>query len=100
MALRTLDDFNLKNKNILIRVDMNVPIHNGQVTDSTRLSRAVPTILEVLEKGGKPILLSHFGRPTRGFDLTMSTQQAVTALSNRLKSAFTLLHHVLAKLHN
>ena len=49
MALRTLDDFNLKNKNILIRVDMNVPIHNGQVTDSTRLSRAVPTILEVLE---------------------------------------------------
>jgi phosphoglycerate kinase len=85
MALRTLDDFNLKNKNILIRVDMNVPIHNGQVTDSTRLSRAVPTILEVLEKGGKPILLSHFGRPTRGFDLTMSTQQAVTALSNRLK---------------
>ena len=52
MALRTLDDFNLKNKNILIRVDMNVPIHNGQVTDSTRLSRAVPTILEVLEKGG------------------------------------------------
>ena len=85
MALRTLDDFNLKDKNVLIRVDMNVPIHNGQVTDSTRLSRAVPTILEVLEKGGKPILLSHFGRPTRGFDLTMSTQQAATALSNKLK---------------
>tara|TARA_B100000780_G_scaffold141427_1_gene99021 strand:- start:1570 stop:2760 length:1191 start_codon:yes stop_codon:yes gene_type:complete len=85
MRLRTLDDFDLKNKNVLIRVDLNVPMLNGQVTDSTRLTRAVPTILEVLEKGGKPILLSHFGRPTRGFDLTMSTQQAVTALSNRLK---------------
>ena len=85
MRLRTLDDFDLKDKNVLIRVDMNVPMLNGQVTDSTRLTRAVPTILEVLAKGGKPILLSHFGRPTRGFDLTMSTQQAVTALSNRLK---------------
>ncbi|MGY9052927.1 MAG: phosphoglycerate kinase, partial [Rhodobacterales bacterium] len=85
MRLRTLDDFDLKDKNVLIRVDMNVPMLNGQVTDSTRLTRAVPTILEVLEKGGKPILLSHFGRPTRGFDLTMSTQQAVIALSNRLK---------------
>lgn len=85
MALRTLDSFDLKGKNVLIRVDMNVPMKNGLVTDATRLSRAVPTILEVLEKGGKPILLSHFGRPTRGFDLTMSTQQAATALANRLK---------------
>tara|TARA_R110002096_G_scaffold139147_5_gene293303 strand:+ start:11699 stop:12889 length:1191 start_codon:yes stop_codon:yes gene_type:complete len=85
MTLRTLDDFDLKGKNVLIRVDMNVPMMNGQVTDATRLTRAVPTILEVLEKGGKPILLSHFGRPTRGFDLTLSTQQAATALANRLK---------------
>lgn len=85
MKLRTLDDFDLKGKNVLIRVDMNVPMKNGLVTDATRLSRAVPTILEVLEKGGKPILLSHFGRPTRGFDLTLSTQQAATALANRLK---------------
>ncbi len=85
MKLRTLDTFDLKGKKVLIRVDMNVPMKNGLVTDATRLSRAVPTILEVLEKGGKPILLSHFGRPTRGFDLTMSTQQAATALANRLK---------------
>jgi phosphoglycerate kinase len=84
MTLRTLDSFDLKGKNVLIRVDMNVPMKNGMVTDATRLSRAVPTILEVLEKGGKPILLSHFGRPTRGFDLTLSTQQAATALANRL----------------
>jgi phosphoglycerate kinase len=85
MALRTLDSFDLKGKNVLIRVDMNVPMQNGLVTDATRLSRAVPTILEVLEKGGKPILLSHFGRPTRGFDLALSTQHAATALANRLK---------------
>ena len=85
MALRTLDSFDLKGKNVLIRVDMNVQMQNGLVTDATRLSRAVPTILEVLEKGGKPILLSHFGRPTRGFDLALSTQHAATALANRLK---------------
>jgi len=84
MALRTLDNCDLNGKNVLIRVDMNVPTKNGEVTDSSRLSRAVPTILEVLEKGGKPILLSHFGRPTRGFDLKMSTQQAVSALSDIL----------------
>jgi phosphoglycerate kinase len=85
MALRTLDSFDLEGKNVLIRVDMNVPMKDGLVTDATRLSRAVPTILEVLEKGGKPILLSHFGRPTRGFDLSLSTQHAATALANRLK---------------
>jgi len=84
MAWKTLDDMDLDGKNVLIRVDVNVPVENGKVTDTTRLDRIAPTVLEVLSKGGHPILLSHFGRPTRGFDLSMSTQQVAPALSQVL----------------
>ncbi len=84
MAWKTLDDMNMDGKNVLIRVDVNVPVDNGKVLDATRLDRIAPTVLEVLAKGGKPILLSHFGRPTRGFDLTLSTQQVVPALAQVL----------------
>ena len=48
---------------MLVRVDLNVPIENGVVTDATRIERAAPTITELADKGGKVILLSHFGRP-------------------------------------
>jgi len=85
MGLRTLDDIELKGKNVLMRVDVNVPTEGGRVTDLTRLERVAPTVLEVLEKGGKPILLSHFGRPDRGFDLNLSNQQVVSALAQVLK---------------
>jgi phosphoglycerate kinase len=84
MAWKTLDDMDMDGKNVLIRVDVNVPVENGKVTDVTRLDRIAPTVLEVLAKGGKPILLSHFGRPTRGFDLALSTQQVVPALAQVL----------------
>lgn len=84
MGWKTLDDMDMDGKNVLIRVDVNVPVDNGKVTDVTRLDRIAPTVLEVLAKGGKPILLSHFGRPDRGFDLSLSTQQVVPALSQVL----------------
>lgn len=84
MAWNTLDDMDMDGKNVLIRVDVNVPCENGKVLDATRLDRIAPTVLEVLAKGGKPILLSHFGRPTRGFDLALSTQQVVPALAQVL----------------
>ncbi|MFK5997340.1 MAG: phosphoglycerate kinase [Rhodobacterales bacterium] len=84
MTWKTLDDMDLEGKNVLIRVDVNVPVEMGKVTDVSRLDRIAPTVLEVLAKGGKPILLSHFGRPPRGFDLALSTQQVVPALSQVL----------------
>jgi phosphoglycerate kinase len=62
-GFRTLDDADLRDKRVLLRLDLNVPTENGQVTDATRLQRVVPTIREIAEKGGKVILLSHFGRP-------------------------------------
>ncbi|KFI33982.1 phosphoglycerate kinase [Haematobacter missouriensis] len=63
MAWKTLDDFDLKDKRVLIRVDVNVPVADGKVTDATRIEKIAPTIRSVLEKGGKPILLAHFDRP-------------------------------------
>ena len=60
---RTLDDVDVKGKRVLLRVDLNVPMDNGRVTDGTRLERVAPTISEISDKGGKAILLAHFGRP-------------------------------------
>src|SRR3954468_19700033 len=63
MAFRTLDSADLSGKRVLVRVDLNVPTENGRITDSTRIERVAPTITEISQKGGKVILLAHFGRP-------------------------------------
>src|SRR5467141_4015959 len=62
-TFRTLDDVDVKGKRVLLRVDLNVPMENGRVADATRIERMAPTITEIADKGGKVILLSHFGRP-------------------------------------
>jgi phosphoglycerate kinase len=62
-AFRTLDHADVKGKRVLVRVDLNVPVENGVVTDSTRIERMAPAITEIADKGAKVILLSHFGRP-------------------------------------
>src|SRR5215475_9523250 len=62
-AFRTLDQADVKNKRVLLRVDLNVPMENGHVSDATRIERVVPTMTEIADKGGKVILLAHFGRP-------------------------------------
>ena len=61
---RTLDEADVRGKRVLVRVDLNVPVENGEVADTTRIERVAPTIREIADKGGKVILLSHFGRPT------------------------------------
>jgi phosphoglycerate kinase len=70
-SFRTLDDIDVKNKRVLVRVDLNVPTEAGKVTDATRIERQAPTINEIADKGGKAILLSHFGRP-KGVDPSQS----------------------------
>ncbi len=63
-AFKTLDDLtDISGKRVLVRVDLNVPVADGKVTDKTRLERVAPTILELSDKGAKVILLAHFGRP-------------------------------------
>lgn len=63
MPFKTLDDFDLTGKRVLVRVDINVPVQNGAVSDTTRMQAIRPTVREIVEKGGHPILLAHFGRP-------------------------------------
>ncbi|MFN4271677.1 MAG: phosphoglycerate kinase [Aliihoeflea sp.] len=62
-TFRTLDQIDAQGKKILVRVDLNVPVKDGKVTDATRIERAMPTLTELCDKGAKVILLSHFGRP-------------------------------------
>jgi phosphoglycerate kinase len=80
MAFRTIDDLKLDGHEVLVRVDINVPVENGVVTDATRIERVVPTIRDILAKGGKPVLMAHFGRPKGQVVPEMSLRQLVPAL--------------------
>jgi phosphoglycerate kinase len=80
---RTLDQADVRGKRVLVRVDLNVPVENGKITDRTRVERVAPTIREIADKGGKVILLSHFGRPKRA-DPTQSLKLVVPALADVL----------------
>jgi phosphoglycerate kinase len=79
-TFRTLDDVDVKGKRVLLRVDLNVPMENGRVTDLTRLERIAATITEISDKGGKVILLAHFGRP-KGRDPKESLKPVAAALA-------------------
>ena len=83
-AFRTLDRVDVKGKRILIRVDLNVPVENGVVTDSTRIERVAPAITEIADKGAKVILLSHFGRP-KGRDPTQSLKPVAAEVARIIK---------------
>ncbi|WP_342236463.1 phosphoglycerate kinase [Inquilinus sp. OTU3971] len=62
-AFKTLDDVDVRGKTVLVRGDLNVPVEDGNVSDTTRLDRLAPTIDEIADKGGRVVLISHFGRP-------------------------------------
>jgi phosphoglycerate kinase len=80
--MTTVNDFNFKNKKALIRVDFNVPLNEDlQITDTTRIEAAKPTILKILEDGGSAILMSHLGRP-KGIEDKYSLKNIVTEVSN------------------
>ncbi len=84
-AFRTLDDADVRGKRVLLRVDLNVPMEEGRVTDATRIERALPTINEIAEKGGRIVLLSHFGRPKGQRVDEDSLRHVVPALEHYLK---------------
>jgi len=83
-AFRTLDHVDVKGKRVLMRVDLNVPIENGVVSDSTRIERVAPAITEIADKGGKVILLSHLGRP-KGRDPKQSLKPVAAEVSRIIK---------------
>jgi phosphoglycerate kinase len=83
-GFRTLDDADVRGKRVLVRVDLNVPMENGRVTDATRIDRILPTIREIVEKGGKVILLAHFGRPKGRPDEANSLKPIAPVLAEHL----------------
>lgn len=87
-AFKTLDNLNdIAGKRVLVRVDLNVPVADGKVTDATRIERVAPTILELSSKGAKVILLAHFGRPKGEPVADMSLSQIVPAVEEVLDHA-------------
>jgi phosphoglycerate kinase len=82
-SFRTLDQVDVSGKRVLVRVDLNVPVENGKVSDPTRIERVTPTLAEIADKGGKVILLSHFGRP-KGFDPGQSLEPLAKAIGGLL----------------
>ncbi|KQT85679.1 phosphoglycerate kinase [Methylobacterium sp. Leaf466] len=84
-AFRTLDDAgSLSGKRVLLRVDLNVPMEAGRVTDATRIERIVPTIEEIADQGGRVVLLAHFGRPKGKPEPRDSLRPVVATLSEML----------------
>ena len=83
-AFRTLDDANVKDKKVVIRLDLNVPITDGKVTDTTRIDRVIPTLKELLKKGAAVIILAHFDRPKGKVVLEMSLKPVAPALEKAL----------------
>ncbi|HEV2896648.1 MAG TPA: phosphoglycerate kinase [Pseudaminobacter sp.] len=81
-GFRTLDDIgNVKGKRVLVRVDLNVPVSDGKISDFTRIERIMPTLTELSDKGAKVILLAHFGRPKDGPDPVFSLDPVANAVS-------------------
>src|SRR5690554_2098113 len=83
--MQTIDNYNFSGKKALIRVDFNVPLNeNFEITDDTRIRAALPTIKKVMEAGGSPVIMSHFGRPKSGPEDKFSMRHLVAHLSNLL----------------
>ncbi|MCL4107557.1 UNVERIFIED_CONTAM: hypothetical protein GTU68_022018 [Idotea baltica] len=97
MAWKTLDQMELAGKRVLVRVDINVPVEEGQVTDATRITRIVPTIKDILAAGGHPILLAHFGRPKGKTVPEMSLRVTLPALEAALGQSVKFADSAYAK---
>ena len=80
MAWKTLDDLDVAGKVVLVRVDVNVPVAEGRVTDATRIEKAAPTVKDILARGGKPVLIAHFDRPKGKVVPEMSLKVVVPAM--------------------
>jgi phosphoglycerate kinase len=86
MAKKTVADVDVRGKRVLTRVDFNVPIENGEITDDRRMVQALPTIRNIIDRGGRLILMSHLGRPKAGPEPKYSLKplaQRLTRLSSK-----------------
>ena len=86
MSWKTLCQMDLNGKRVLTRVDLNVPLVDGKITDATRIKKIVPTVNEIIKKGGTPILLAHMGRPKGERHPNLSLSQLQEELQKYFKS--------------
>ena len=92
MTFRTLDDAPVKGKRVLLRLDLNVPLENGRVSDATRIERALPTLRDLSAKGARIVVLSHFGRPKNGPDKENSLEPVAAVLGAHLHAPVAFAH--------
>ena len=90
-AVRTLDDALVSGKRVLVRVDLNVPMSKGVVSDLTRITRVVPTIRELARNGAKVVLLAHFGRPKGAYEAKSTLEPLAVALERELGRTVTFV---------
>ncbi len=91
MGWKSLDDLDLNEKRVLVRVDINVPMDNGVVSDATRIEKIAPTVRDIIAKGGLPILLAHFGRPKGQIKDDLSLRHLIPALETHLDAPITFV---------
>src|SRR5688572_2359031 len=84
MAKKTVKDIDVTGKRVLMRVDFNVPVEDGKITDNRRIDQALPTIKNIIERGGRLILMSHLGRPKKGPEPKFSLKPVATRLGELL----------------
>src|SRR5215475_15768905 len=84
MVKLTIKDLDLRGKRVFMRVDFNVPLKDGVVTDDTRIRETLPTLKLAMEKGGRLVLASHLGRPKGGPEPKYSLQPAAKKLEELL----------------
>src|SRR5580698_2299306 len=84
MSKKTVADVDVRGKKVLMRVDFNVPLEGSRITDDRRIVQALPTIRNVLDRGGRLILMSHLGRPKGGPEAKFSLKPAADKLSELL----------------
>src|SRR6056300_831372 len=91
----TIEDLDVQGKRVLMRVDFNVPVKDGVVTDDTRITAALPSINYVLENGGSLVLMSHCGRPKGEKNMEFTLKPAADRLAELVEAKVTLAPDVI-----
>ena len=84
-GFRTIDDVKISGRTVLVRVDLNVPMQDGEITDTTRIDRVVDSLRDLSAAGAKVVVLSHFGRPKGEYQESMSLEPLQAALAKALR---------------
>lgn len=96
MAIRSINDYPLKDQRVLIREDLNVPVKAGKVISDARINAALPTIRQALDAGAKVILMSHLGRPEEGVPISEQPEFSMAPVAARLSELLGLYVNIMA----